>query len=663
MPHACAPQNAPAAAGARGNARRLLLVGQPNVGKSVLFNLLTGHYTTVSNYPGTTVELAQGARRGGGEPLTIVDTPGIHSLLPLSEDEQVTRDLLLGGSVSGVVQIGDTRNLVRTIMLTLQLAETGVPVQLVLNMQDEARGDGLRVHCEELERRLGARVLPTAAVLREGTDVLERSLDDCRPCAYRFRYSEPVERAVSEAEALLPDSPVAKRALALMALCGDPSLRQWLAGRLETGALAALAGLRARLEAELGEPPVFVLNRRRLQEAEMLAGRVSERSAGRPGRWARTLDRWALHPVWGLPILAAVLYAMYQFVGVFGAGTAVDFLENGVFGRYLNVWATAAVQQLSPWGWLRDLLVGEYGLITMAVTYSVAIVLPIVGTFFIAFGILEDSGYLPRLAILSNRLFRAMGLNGKAVLPMVLGLGCDTMATLTTRILETRKERTIVILLLALGVPCSAQLAVILALLSSLSWRATAVWLGVTGSVILIAGWLASKVIRGRGSDFILELPPLRRPRLANIVAKTLARMEWYLKEAVPLFLLGTFLLFILDACGALGALERALSPMVSGWLGLPEKATAAFLIGFLRRDFGAAGLYELAGKGMLDPVQMVVSVVAITLFMPCIAQFFMVIKEQGARVALAVGAVVLPTALGVAGLLNWALRAMGGIS
>ena len=646
-----------------GQAPIALLIGQPNVGKSVLFNLLTGRYTTVSNYPGTTVELARGRSRSGTRPITIIDTPGIQSLLPLSEDEQVTRNLLLQERVESTVQVGDTRNLVRTLMLSLQLAEAEVPFLLVLNLQDEARADGLKVGCTALAGRLGVPVYPTAAVLREGTDEVERALGKCRRSTLRFRYSEPVEKALAEAEPLLPASPVSRRSLALMALCGDASLRERLGAKLADSARQTLVLLRERLETELGEPLIFNLNRRRLEVAEALAAQVTERRAGNGGAWARRLDRWALHPFWGLPILGAVLYAMYLFVGVFGAGSAVDFLEDLVFGRYLNVWVAAAVNHLSPWVWLKDLLVGEYGLFTMAVTYSVAIVLPIVGTFFIAFGILEDSGYLPRLAILSNRAFRAIGLNGKAVLPMVLGLGCDTMATLTTRILETRKERTIVILLLALGVPCSAQLAVILALLSTVSWKATLIWAGITGGVILIAGWLASRLIAGRGSDFILELPPLRRPRLGNIVAKTLARVEWYLKEAVPLFLLGTLLLFVLDRLGALRVVERWVAPVVSGWMGLPSGASAAFLIGFLRRDFGAAGLYQLAGQGLMDPVQVVVSVVAITLFMPCIAQLFMTVREQGVRTALAVSAVVLPTAIGVAGLLNWILRALGGIS
>jgi ferrous iron transport protein B len=259
-----------------------------------------------------------------------------------------------------------------------------------------------------------------------------------------------------------------------------------------------------------------------------------------------------------------------------------------------------------------------------------------------------------------DRLFRVMGLNGKAVLPMVLGLGCDTMATLTTRILETRKERLIVILLLALGVPCSAQMTVILAMLAGLSWTAAAVWMLVVGAVLVGVGFLAARILPGRGSDFVLELPPLRLPSLGNILVKTVGRLEWYLREAVPLFVLGTLVLFVADRLAVMGALERALAPVVRGVLGLPLQATEAFLIGFLRRDFGAAGLYDLAREGAMDRVGVVVAVTTITLFMPCIANLFMIIKEQGWRVALAVSAFVFPFALAVGGALNFGLRGLG---
>jgi ferrous iron transport protein B len=252
-----------------------------------------------------------------------------------------------------------------------------------------------------------------------------------------------------------------------------------------------------------------------------------------------------------------------------------------------------------------------------------------------------------------------MGLNGKAVLPMVLGLGCDTMATLTTRILETRKERLIAILLLALGVPCSAQLTVVLALLSGLSVWAVVIWASVVFGVIVLVGRLAARLLPGRGSDFVLELPPLRLPRPGNIAVKTLARVEWYLKEAVPLFVLGTVLLFVADRLHVLGLVERAAEPVVGGLLGLPREAAQAFVVGFLRRDFGVAGLFSLQRQGNLDTVQALVATVTITLFLPCIANFFMIVKERGWRTGLAIAAFVFFFAIAVGSGLRAFLQAV----
>jgi ferrous iron transport protein B len=258
-----------------------------------------------------------------------------------------------------------------------------------------------------------------------------------------------------------------------------------------------------------------------------------------------------------------------------------------------------------------------------------------------------------------NRIFKSMGLNGKAVLPMVLGLGCDTMATLTTRILETPKERLIVILLLALGVPCSAQLTVVLAMMGGLSPLALAIWALVVLAVLFTVGKLAAQVLPGRTGDFVLELPPLRLPRPGNLAVKTLARIEWYLREAVPLFVLGTAILFAADRLRLLGVVERAARPIVSGVLGLPAETSTAFVIGFLRRDFGAAGLFDLARHGRMDPVQSLVAMVVITLFIPCIANFFMIVKERGWKTAGAIAAFVFPFAIAVGAGLNLLLRAV----
>jgi len=737
---AATPADAPPPTG------RLVLVGNPNVGKSVIFGFLTGRYVTVSNYPGTTVTLTKGrARHGihldgtGGEvggrgelvdyqarlrhrrrhrnrdqghgeaqghgdgrgrgegrgrgrhasSLEVIDTPGVNSLIPMSEDERVTRDVLLEGPAEAVIQVADAKNLRRSLLISSQLAEMGVPFALDLNMTDEAGNLGVEVDEKALAEALGIDVVRTVAVRRKGFDDLRRALRHQRRAKLDVTYPKAVEDAIAAMEPHLPDCHISKRSLAVMVLSGDESLVSWLGDRTSEASMRALEAVRARAAARSTQSLALVVNAARLQAVDEIVQRVEVRPKRRRGTVLDTLGYLAMHPVWGIPVLLAVLYGMYQFVGVLGAGTMVDFLETTVFGHYLSPWAihatdfllrfphqytfqdgviqpayTVLATHLTWWQeslkFVHDLLVGPYGQITMALSYSVAIILPIVATFFIAFGLLEDSGYLPRLAVMVNRIFRSMGLNGKAVLPMVLGLGCDTMATLTARILESRKERILVTLLLALGVPCSAQLGVILGMIRSLSLFATVVWAGSIAVTLLVVGWLAARLVPGESSDFILELPPIRRPQLSNIVVKTMARIEWYLREAVPLFLLGTLILFLADAFHLLGIVERASAPVVHGVLGLPPQAAQAFLIGFLRRDYGAAGLYNLSRQGLLDPVQLIVSMVTITLFVPCIANFFIMIKEQGVRVAVAMVAFIVPMAFLVGGILNWGLRTLG---
>jgi ferrous iron transport protein B len=634
----------------------IVLVGNPNVGKSALFGVLTGTYVTVSNYPGTTVEVSTGTASVGGRDLEVIDTPGTASFLPSSEDERVTRDILLAARAQAVVAVADVKNLERGLLLAVQLSEMAVPHVLCLNMMDEAAARGIHVDVAGLAARLGVPVVPTVAIRRDGIRGLLASLDAAAVGGAQVGYPPAIERAVTAVAPVLPEAPVSRRALALMALAGDETLAPWLQQRVAPDVLAVVDAAREHLHRELSEPLASILTRARLRAAANIARGLTQRpaTAARP-RLLERLEPLTTHPVWGLPILAAVLAVAYVFVGVFGARTLVDLLEQGLFGQWISPWATALADRFIPWDLLRDALVGPYGLVTMALAYSLALVLPIVGTFFIAFGVLEDSGYLPRLAVMVNRVFKSIGLNGKAVLPMVLGLGCDTMATLTTRILDSPKERLIVILLLALGVPCSAQLTVILAMLTGLPAAAFLIWLAVVAGVIVIVGRLAARALPGRGSDFVLELPPLRWPQARNILVKTLARVEWYLKEAVPLFVLGTLILFAADRLHLLGAVERAAAPIVTGLLGLPPETAEAFVIGFLRRDFGAAGLYRLAREGRMSGAQTVVALVTITLFIPCIAQFFMMVKERGWRTALAIAAFVFPFAI----LVGAALRAL----
>ena len=642
--------------------RRFILVGNPNVGKSVIFGLFTGRYATVSNYPGTTVEVSRGLMGlpDGGE-AELIDSPGVNTLIPTSEDERVTRDILLSTEADAILNVIDAKNLKRGLFVTLQLAEMGLPVVVALNMYDEAGERGIEIDLKRLSELIQTHVQPTIATQKWGVDKLKELLLQARMPSIPVIYPPEIERAVRTIEKILPEEMKAKRAVALMLLSGDETIEGYIKTILPDKELDRIKAIATGLEARYSEPLGYIINRERLKTVERIIREcvhIKERRVG--GLAGEVLGRYSIHPFWGLFILAGVLFAMYEFVGVVGAGMVADFIEETIFGSYLNPWATRVVEALIPYEPLQAFLVGDYGVITMALTYAIAIVLPIVGFFFIFFGVLEDSGYLPRLAIMVDRVFKLIGLNGKAVLPMVLGLGCDTMATMTTRILSTRKERIIVTLLLALGVPCSAQLGVILGMLGALSLKATVVWAGVVVAVLFLVAFLSSKVVPGDTSDFILEIPPIRVPQLSNIALKTLVRVEWYLKEAVPLFILGTMVLFFMDRTGLLTLLEFYAEPVITGFLNLPAETTAAFIVGFLRRDYGAAGLYALQKEGVLEPVQVVVSLVTLTLFVPCIANFFMIIKERGLKIAIYMALFIFPFAILVGGVTNMVLRALG---
>ncbi|GAP07589.1 MAG TPA: ferrous iron transport protein B [Anaerolinea thermolimosa] len=638
---------------------RIALVGNPNVGKSILFHRLTGQYVTVSNYPGTTVEITRGVTRAIPGAM-IIDTPGIVTFPARSEDEAVTARVLLQDPLQAVLQVGDAKNLRRTLHLTVQLAEMGLPIVLALNMIDEAEARGLKLDPSSIADALGMPVISTIATRGQGMHALVEALKQAPVSSLRLEYPQPIEDFLSESEGLFPPASMSPRALGLLWLAGDRVVASWLAERLTPATLAHLQTMRTECESRLGVSPLDAIQRIREDFIQQVVERAIQRqSTGRPTLQSR-LSRLTTHPLGGLAILALVLYALYWFVGVFGAGTLVGLLENHLFDQIINPWITDHIQRLIPWKFAVEMLVGEYGLWTMGATYAFALLLPVVTTFFIAFGVLEDSGYLPRMAVLTNRFFSWMGLNGQAVLPMVLGLGCVTMATMTTRTLPSRRERLLVTILLALAVPCSAQLGVVLGMLAGISFSAALIWGGVVLGVLLLVGWLAARLMPGERAPLVVELPPLRLPVLSNVLVKTAARLEWYIKEAVPLFLVGTLLLFTLDQVHILPWLIHATEPVVTDWLGLPPEAASAFLLGIMRRDFAATGLFHMQNHGLLSPLQVVVSIVTITLFVPCIASIFMIAKERGWRTTLGILLFVFPFALLVGGVLYRLLLLFG---
>lgn len=635
----------------------LLLVGQPNVGKSVLFHALTGRYVVVANYPGTTVEVSRGSARALGD-MPVLDTPGVISLPSRTGDEHATTRALLDEKDVLLLQVGDAKNLRRSLQLTALFAEMGRPMVLAVNMVDEAEARGAHIDAAALSTELGLPVVPTVATRGKGVAQLQEEIRKAQVPRFHLEYPAEIEAALDVMAPLLPADALAPRALGLLFLAGDGELEAWLSERIGAEQVELLRAQRDALQQSFVEPLSAVLQQTRMAFADRVANRVIRAAAQGGTGLAQRLGYLAVHPLWGWPMLLSVLYAIYWFVGEFGAGVLVGLLEEGVFGGWINPWFQGVVESYVPWPWLHDLLVGEYGLWTMGMTYALALILPIVTTFFIAFGVLEDSGYFARLTVLSNRSFKALGLNGRAVLPMVLGLGCVTMATLTTRILQTPRERLIVTFLLALAIPCSAQLGVVMGILAGISFTATLIWFCTVLVVLVTVGWLANRLMPGKRIPLMTELPPLRLPVPGNVLTKTWARLKWYLEEVIPLFLIGAFLLFVLDRLGVLPWLMQAAEPVVTGWLGLPKEATAAFLMGFLRRDFGATGLFAMGAA--LTAQQMVVGIVTLTLFVPCFASLLMIVKEHGLRRAALMLALIMPLAFFLGGLLRHALVLAG---
>jgi len=666
---------------------RIALVGLPNVGKSVIFNWLTGRYAAVSNYPGTTVEVSRGDALLGSIAVEVVDTPGTYSLLPSTEEEAVTRRLLWMEQFTLFLHIVDTKNLERSLPLTLALMEAGFRLILVLNMYDEVEYWGLAVDIENLSRRLGIPCVPTIGTsgwgLRELEELVTQELlqgeastgmvGSSGPVridtSIRAKYSPLVRHYLDRAEQTCSSSyPFSTKAIILLLLEGDREILSWLSPRDRANLLALLRKEVCR-QANSGQVtdlrpdprsysmPLAIAEARRLTGAGLLADVLRWPTQWRGPSRHQWLDNLTLNPLTGLPLLGLILYLLlYRFVGSFGAGTLVDFLDREVFANLFNPFVNHLVNHLIASPPIQELLAHEFGILTLGLRYAVAVVFPIVTTFFASFAFLEDSGYLPRLAFLLDRVFKAIGLSGRAVIPLTLGFGCGTMATLVTRTLETRRERIIATYILASAIPCSAQLGVILALLSHHP-TGLAIWLLAVSLVAFTASMLLSHLLPGAPPRFILELPPLRWPTLRNVWRKTATRVSWYFMEIMPLFILASVVIWLGRTTGGLQAVLAAMSPLMQR-LGLPPSLAHVFLYGFFRRDYGAAGLYDM--QDQLSVAQLTVAAVTLTLFIPCIAQLIMMVKERGLAIALTIFFSVFPIAFLVGMLLSRLLSLLG---
>ncbi|MBQ9334991.1 MAG: ferrous iron transporter B [Alphaproteobacteria bacterium] len=526
---------------------KVALVGNPNVGKSSTFNMLSGKYAEVSNYPGTSVTVAWSKMDFG----ILIDTPGIYDLEEQTKVAEITRKHLENSDI--VINVVNAMTIENDLLLTKQLLNQNYRVVLVINQVDQAKKHGRQINYDELSQQLNIPIIKTVATKRIGKAEIIREIT-----------SNGID------------------------ICGINT-------HSDNICLNNISAL----------PPSNTFS-----------------------KW----DKFLLHPVFGWLVFIAILYILFIFLGIFVSGTIVDYLVEGMQQHYVP-FVTSMVQRLFGSNIFSDILIGEFGILTMVIQSIIGILLPLITGFYIIMACLEDTGYIPRMAILTKKFFNIMGLNGDAVIPMLLGFGCGVMGTISTRILATRKERIIATSLIALTIPCAAQQGIIFSMLSKITsfgyWLA---YIAIILGFMVISGVLIKQFIPGAITKFSMLLPTLRLPDMKNCYKKTFYRVRDFLLETFPVFSISSIFITILYKYGALVWLENKLSWLVENWLQLPKSFSDVFVMGIIRRDMSSLEVLNISQN--LTNTQLFTSVVIISLFVPCINSIVVISKELGWRLA-----------------------------
>lgn len=589
---------------------RILLIGNPNVGKSAVFSRLTGTQVIISNYSGTTVEFTKGSTvLRTGETREVIDVPGTYSLEPTCKAEEVAVSMLESMLDEGdiIVNVVDATHLERNLYLTLQLLERDIPVVVALNLWDEARHKGISIDVDRLENILGVPVVPTSALTGEGIDIL-----------------------MDRISGIMEDS--------------DPEPR----GGLDTASQFSIEEYRSA--------------RRFINERWSEIGRIIAEVQTISHRHHTFIDRLedaSIQPVTGLIIAILVMYLAFKAVGFIGEGL-ITYVLDPVFEGVVRPVVTKLGVVLGSEGFLHDLLIGHLvngevdfeasmGLLTTGLYVPIAMVMPYVFAFYVALSILEDVGYLPRLAVLVDNLMHALGMHGYAIIPMVLGFGCNVPAALATRILESRREKFICATMLSIGIPCMAQTAMVVGLIGRYGWQYLAIIYGTLFILWLMIGIVLNTILPGSSPPLLMEIPPYRLPHPKVLGKKVWMRIRVFLADAIPYVLLGVLFVNILHVSGIIDSLSRVFAPFLTGFLGLPSEAIVALLMGFLRKDVAV---------GMLSPLglsirQLVVAVIVLTAYFPCAATFVVLLRELGPFDMLKSTLIMLVVAFGAGGLTN----------
>jgi len=563
--------------------KTILLMGNPNVGKSVVFSRLTGANVIASNYPGSTIEFTKGLMRIEGSKKELIDVPGTYSLEPTNTAEEVAVKMLDEGDL--IINVIDSTNLERNLYLTLELLQRNTPVVVALNMWDEAKHNGITINPDELEKILGVPVVPIVALTGEGIKTLLSRLKETHT---------PTDVSQSDAE-------------------------KWI---------------------HIGE----II--KKVQTIEHRHHTI----------WEKISDA-TVKPTTGLPIGLGVILLTFSFIRFIGEGL-IGYVIEPLFDMYTPV-VMEISRAIGP-GILHDIIIGRLidgnidyvesmGLLTTGFFVPFGMVLPYILAFYFGLSILEDTGYLPRLSVLADTIFHKFGLHGCGIVSVFLSLGCNVPGALSTRILETRKQRFISATLLAISIPCMAQIAMIFGILGSYGMEYVLMVFIALIATYVLSGLLLNRYIAGESPELFLDIPPYRRPYGKALLKKTWMRVRIFLTEAIPFVFLGVLFINILYAVGIIDTLGTFFSPVISGIWGLPKEAAAALLIGFLRKDMAIGMLLPLG----MNPFQLVIAATVLTIYFPCVATFAVLVRELGIQDLLKSVLLMIAAALIVGGVMR----------
>ncbi|MBF0509663.1 MAG: ferrous iron transporter B [Deltaproteobacteria bacterium] len=634
--------------------KKVLLVGLPNTGKSQVFNNLTGDYSVVANSPLTTVEIKRSRCRIAGQDYEVIDAPGLHSLYNPSEEELAVRALILSGDINILVQCIDAGQLKQSLTLTAHLLTLGIPLVISLNSMDEIARKGISIDPDVLSRLLGVPVVASVAVQSRGTAELKEAVGRVEHggAPILTPLGEKIETWLAAIGSGLPPEAPYQRTISLLVLLNDPFILDYVKNTYGQATAGVLLHQVKLIRGHLGPNINRMINRQRSRWLDQVAEEVTRKIQPRSNRFAQTFGRLSRHPVFGVPILLAILYCMF-YVVVNVANAISEWMNN-----VLWVPVESMVGGMIPAGFWHDFFIGEYGILSMGLANAVLTVLPILSVFFLVFNIIEDVGYLPNLSVLTKRLLEKLGLSGSAIIPLILGFGCKTVATLSTKTLRSKKEKYIAVYLIAFAIPCAAQMGLNMSILGRIGLSAFVIVFSVLIIVELIAGMTLNKMLAKpeQGLAFIQELTAIRWPNPKAVLKKTYYRLYWFLKESLLVFIWAALGLFVIDKLGILTITKRLVSPLVEGLLGLPSAMTDAILLCLVRHEAAAGVMINLVKKGQLDYVQCIVAVTVTTMVVPCFANIMAMAKEVGGKHTLMMIFLILMSTFAIGGALHWTL-------